>query len=57
MVLREVELKCPHGPLPLDVADFLETARIRTDRFQYLHREQPIHAFVACANQHVFLAM
>ncbi|MEO2022436.1 MAG: hypothetical protein ABGX05_11500 [Pirellulaceae bacterium] len=57
MGLREVELKRPHGPLPLAVVNFLDTARIRTDRFQYLHREQPIHAFVACDYQHVFLAM
>ncbi|MEC9005123.1 MAG: hypothetical protein VX644_17245 [Planctomycetota bacterium] len=57
MGLREVELERPHGPLPRSVADFLQAARIRTDRFQYLHRDQPIHAFVACDYQQVFFAL
>jgi len=57
MGLREVELERPHGPLPRPVADFLQAARIRTDRFQYLHRDQPIHAFVACDYQLVFFAL
>jgi len=57
MTLREVELARIQGPLPKNVAGFLEEARAEADRFDYVHRNQPISGFVASDYRQVFFTL
>lgn len=57
MTLREIELPRIQGPLPEGVATLLEEARTTSDRFDYLHRDQPISGFVASDYRQVFFAL
>ena len=57
MTLRELDLPRIQGPLPKAVAAFLEEARAEGDRFDYVHRNQPISGFVASDYRQVFFAI
>ena len=57
MTIQEMELQRLNGPLPQQAAHLLADAQVRTDCFQYLHRDNPVSAFVGSDYYQVYLAL